>query len=526
MSKETVIMRTSTAYIIVNPGKPLFKIMEDMSTVDYNTKESKRFSYWYDSEKDKLWIPGGVGDAYVREKYPNTKINIMKYMSFKKMDNDLKMVHKPDDYQLTTLHNLIRDLKKNPQVKCTLPTGRGKTFVTVNVAMILKMKVLIVMNLQRLSEQWVLEFLKHTNMKMKNIRRMTTKDFSDGIYEDTQVYIVLHQTLRSVVNITDESQVERFNTWLRKAGIGIKIFDEADTEPDSTFKLDFFTNVCRTLYLTATDYKSSSHDQKAYAKAYQAVNSYGEELFLDHVPNRKGFFIVWNSKPTKILYPRAMSFANEFSPVMYCEYLFMYRMDFVIDTCNKARAYWENVAKKETNPDARLVICVSKIAYTFILRDVLVKEWGMEWNDIGVYNSAVDAKWKDHEFNKNIIISTLKSFGRGIDAKNLDVFVDFEAYISLSQFSQATGRTGRRGAAEGMYIGAYDTAYDFIRRGYAKKKETFKQHFKEWKIKVEEDRTWDIIDREEAKNIRKKFISKWWKYIKNEPKFTKKSKEE
>jgi hypothetical protein len=77
-----------------------------------------------------------------------------------------------------------------------------------------------------------------------------------------------------------------------------------------------------------------------------------------------------------------------------------------------------------------------------------------------------------------------------------------------------------------MYIGAYDTAYDFIRRSYAKKKETFKQHFKEWKIKVEEDRTWDIIDREEAKNIRKKFISKWWKYIKNEPKFTKKSKEE
>ena len=103
MSKETIIMRTSTAYIIVNPGKPLFKIMEDMSTVDYNTKESKRFSYWYDSEKDKLWIPGGVGDAYIREKYPDTKINMMKYMPFKKMDDDLVMVHKPDDYQLTTL---------------------------------------------------------------------------------------------------------------------------------------------------------------------------------------------------------------------------------------------------------------------------------------------------------------------------------------------------------------------------------------------------------------------------------------
>ena len=212
MTKEVLIIRTSTAYIISNPGKPLFQIMEDMSTVDFTTKETRRFSYWYDTESDKLWVPGGLGDAYILEKYPNAKIHLMKYMPFKAIPTEFEMVHKPDELQLTTLHNLIRDLKKNPQVKCTLPTGRGKTFVTVNTALILKMKVLIIMNLQRLSEQWILEFLKHSNMKMKNIRRMTTKDFSDGIYEDTQVYIVLHQTLRSVVNITDESQVERFNT--------------------------------------------------------------------------------------------------------------------------------------------------------------------------------------------------------------------------------------------------------------------------------------------------------------------------
>ncbi len=526
MNKETVIVRTSTAYIISNPGKPLFKIMEDMSTIDYNTKEAKRFSYWYDPEKDKLWVPGGLGDAYINAKYPDTKIHLMKYMPFKSMPADLKMVHTPDDYQLTTLHNLIRDLKKNPQVKCTLPTGRGKTFVTVNVAMILRMKVLIIMNLQRLSEQWILEFCKHTNMKMKNIRRMTTKDFSDGIYEDTQVYIVLHQTLRSVVNITDDAQVQRFNEWLLKAGIGIKIFDEADTEPDSTFKLDFFTNVCRTMYLTATDYKSSSHDQKAYAKAYQAVNTYGEELFLDHVPNRKAYLVVWNSKPGKILYPRAMSFANEFSPLMYIEYLFMYRVDFLIDICTRARSYLINVARKEINPNARLIICAGRIAYCFILRDMLAKAWDIDWKEIGVYNSAVDSKWKDFEISKDMIISTQKSFGRGLDEKNLDVFLDLEAYISLSQFAQSTGRTGRRGAAEGMYIGIYDMAYEFIRRSYNKKKETFKQHFKEWKIKVEEDKTWDVIDREEAKKVRNKFISTWWKYLKDEPKFNKKKKKE
>ena len=120
----------------------------------------------------------------------------------------------------------------------------------------------------------------------------------------------------------------------------------------------------------------------------------------------------------------------------------------------------------------------------------------------------------------------MKSFGRGIDAKNLDVFVDFEAYISLSQFSQATGRTGRRGAAEGLYFAVYDMAYDFIRRSYKRKKETFKQHFKEYKIKIEEDRTWEVIDREEATKVRKQFISKWWKYIKDEPKYNKKKKED
>ena len=523
---ERAILRTSAAYIIKHPDKQAFNIMHDLSTIDYDTRDRKRFAYWYDTENDVLKIPGGVGDSYIQNKYPNENIHRVKYMPYKRIDENLKMVNSSDEYQRQTLGMLVNTMKSEPQVKCTLPTGRGKTFVTVNLAMLLRMKTLIVVNLHRLSDQWMSEFCKHTNMKAKNIKVMRTKDFSEPIDPDVEVYIVLHQTLRAVMDITNEIHIMKFNEWLQKAGIGLKIFDEADLEPDSTYKIDMFTNVCRTLYLTATDYKSSRHDQKPYELSYQNVKAFGEELFKDHVPDRLGYMYVWNSKPGKSLFVKAMSYANEFSPVKYCEYVFTYRLDDVVEICTKGKNFWEKEAIPNINKDARLLICVPRIAYCFILRDILAEKWGIDWKEIGVYNSATNEKYKDLEFGKRIVISTLKSFGRGIDAKNLDVIVDTEPYISLSQFSQAVGRTGRRGAAQGMYIAWFDMAYQFIQRSYQKKKETFKQHFKEVKIVVNEENNYDVIDREEAKKIQKIWTTKWWKYLRLEPKYMKKDKKE
>jgi superfamily II DNA or RNA helicase len=146
---------------------------------------------------------------------------------------------------------------------------------------------------------------------------------------------------------------------------------------------------------------------------------------------------------------------------------------------------------------------------------MLIKRWGLELKDIGVYNSSVDPKWKDFEFKKKIVISTLKSFGRGVDSPNMDVHVDTEAYISLSQFQQAVGRTGRKGGSKGFYLTFFDMTYTFIQISYRKKKEEFKNLFKSHQV-VELDEKFEPVDRPEAVKIRKEFQLKWWKYLKQE----------
>ena len=513
MEKETTILKSSTAYIIHKPGIQMYDMMDAFSTIVYKQETKIPLAYIYNSEQDIIRIPAGVGDRYIQDLYPNKPIQLMKYDVFHK--NEFEMISTPDQDQKAVLGDIVSTLKKDSQVKCTLPTGTGKTFTATFLLHILKMKALIIVGTDNLRQQWKLSFMKHTKMQNCEVILMEGASMFAHNYKAGKIFITTHHTLRAIFNINDPLSCRRFNEWMNNHGIGMKIFDEADLETMNMFKVDLMTNICRTLYLTATDYKSSKHDDRAYQKAFQTTKSFGKERFEGRVANRSGFIGIWNSKPGKTLYTRAMSFSNEFSPVKYCEYLFIYRLDFLLDFIDRGYKLWKEVAIVKYNPEARLLITISRKAYCFILRDILIKRWGLELKDIGVYNSSVDPKWKDFEFKKKIVISTLKSFGRGVDSPNMDVHVDTEAYISLSQFQQAVGRTGRKGGSKGFYLTFFDMTYTFIQISYRKKKEEFKNLFKSHQV-VELDEKFEPVDRPEAVKIRKEFQLKWWKYLKQE----------
>ena len=513
MEKETIIYKTSTAYIIHNPGIQLYDMIDHFSTIVYKENTKKPFSYIYDPETDIIRIPAGVGDRYVNDMYPGRVIKLFRYGKYQ--PTTFNMVSTPDIDQKAVLGDIISTMKKDSQVSCTLPTGTGKTFTATFLISVLKMKTLVLVGTDNLRQQWKQSFLKHTNLKHHEVVLLEGGTGFAYNYPNAQIFITTHSTLLAVFNIKDPLSIRKFNEWLVQNGIGMKIFDEADLNTWSMFKLDLMTNVCRNMYLTATDFKSSKFDDVAYQRSIQNIKSYGKERFEGRVANRSGDIVVWNSKPGKTLYTRAMSFSNEFSPVKYCEYLFVYRLDFIMELLDKAYKLWNDVVIPKYNPEARLLITVSRKAYCFILRDMLIERWGLTIKDIGVFNSSVDPKWKDFEFKKKIVISTLKSFGRGVDSPNMDVHADLEVYISASQFMQAVGRTGRKGGSKGFYFAIYDMAYTFIQISYKKKKEEFKKLFKTHTV-VDQDEKFEVLDRPEAVKMKKSFQLKWWKYLKTE----------
>lgn len=417
--------------------------------------------------------------------------------------------------------------------KICLTGNSGKTFTATYLISAMKLKALIIVGTDNLRKQWVESFLKHTDIPEKRILLMEGAKSFGYNYPDKDIFITTHHTIRSILPLNDKKEIEdsenpenvnplsmvnqrtviQFNKWLTENGIGVKVFDEADLETASMFKIDMLSSVMRTIYLTATDYKSSQHDDRVFQLCLKNVEKFGSEYFADIIPDRTARLAVFHSKPGQTLYARAMSFSNDFSPVKYCEYLFMYRQEVLMDFCDYAKQLWE-FCKTKHNPKARLLITVSRKAYCFILRDMLMERWGMTLKDIGVFNSAVDPKWKQLEFNKPIIISTLKSMGRGTDAPNLMVQYDSEPYSSESMFYQAVGRTARNGS-KGYYIAHYDLSYLFISKSYQKKKKVLKKLFKEYEVK-NKHYDFDVIDRLEAKKISNRFRIKWYKYLKED----------
>lgn len=446
---------------------------------------------------------------------------------------DIKEIKVKDDEHkyCFTMPNGMWLMRRNGKV--CLTGNSGKTFTATYLISAMKLKALIIVGTDNLRKQWVESFLKHTDIPEKRILLMEGAKSFGYNYPDKDIFITTHHTIRSILPLNDKKEIEdsenpenvnplsmvnqrtviQFNKWLAENGIGVKVFDEADLETASMFKIDMLSSVMRTIYLTATDYKSSQHDDRVFQLCLKNVEKFGSEYFADIIPDRTARLAVFHSKPGQTLYARAMSFSNDFSPVKYCEYLFMYRQEVLMDFCDYAKQLWE-FCKTKHNPKARLLITVSRKAYCFILRDMLMERWGMTLKDIGVFNSAVDPKWKQLEFNKPIIISTLKSMGRGTDAPNLMVQYDSEPYSSESMFYQAVGRTARNGS-KGYYIAHYDLSYLFISKSYQKKKKVLKKLFKEYEVK-NKHYDFDVIDRLEAKKISNRFRIKWYKYLKED----------
>ena len=507
----TEAIRFTTHYLIKNPDVAKYDAIEDFSSLDYKTEEKIRMAYIYDEETDILRIPAGVGDDYVKRVFNVKEIKQGTVTPFQ--PSQYNMINTPKDKQLLAIEKILKVLKTSTQVKCDLPTGTGKTFTATYLIGVMKLKPLIIVGTDNLRKQWVESFLAHTDINPNRILLMEGAKAFGYNYEDKDVFITTHHTIRSILPYNSEKNIMMFNKWLINNGIGVKVFDEADLETISMFKIDLLTSVLRTIYLTATDYKSSKEDDKVFQLATKNIHKFGSEFFADIIPDRVAKLALINSKPGQALFARSMSFANDFSPVKYCEYLFVYRLDIIKYFCNKAKELWEYCVDKH-NPKARLLITVSRKAYCFILRDILCEEWGMSYKDIGVYNSSVDPKWKQLEFSKKIIISTLKSMGRGVDAPNLMVHYDSEPYSSGSMFYQAVGRTARNGS-KGYYIAMYDHAYPFIAHSFKKKKPELNKLFKQYEIK-EAKFNHKPTDRMQAKKDKDKFKTKWWKYLKEE----------
>lgn len=455
------------------------ELINSLSTINYHTEEKEPFAYEFNGETIK--VPRGVGEGWLKTKLSvegtihegaTMPYESKKYFSINK---------KPFPEQMKVITLALKHLTRGgTQVILDMPTGRGKTFTAVAIASQLGCNILILVKTNTLLNQWSGPegaFVKHTKLHPKFILPMNgskwfyqTCDESNGNL-GYKIFVTTHATLRS---IAEQKGMRFIAEWCMHNKIGCKIFDEFDTEVDSMLRLDFCTSVRYNIYLSATTFKNGMYDDIVFQRMIKEIPKIGKEFYTQK-PNRVGFFYGYYTKPKNDERGKCYNYKGQFVP------------DNHMALAVKSDGYFDilkHIVTKHAMPlynadkGHKCVIMVGKIESCAIIKKWLLDNFKIKPSHVAEFHSEISKQEKEQALKKPFIISITDSIGRGLDIERIKLTIDMETYAGGSIFKQATGRTGRVGGEEGIFVKAIDKSFPSTIKYYFKLKRLFDEEFK------------------------------------------------
>jgi hypothetical protein len=439
------IVFSPTSIAIYNYKNGYYKKFMNKLSVWETTQYGGRYKTWEafieDTENEILYIHRGIEVSDLNYYFPKHHFEFDTGCTpYKK--SIIKMTGTPrDDTQRNSIDFLtstgeFQDLKDEPQRFLCLKPGDGKTFCAINYICKKKLIPIIIIESNRILEQWKESFLKFTDISEDEICVFSGRNSVDKImkkgYTQYKVFIGKHQTLQSYC----KDDWTKINDIICKIGAGVKIFDEAHAYWKSIFYIDMYTDVQNTIYLTATPYLSNPYENEVYKKMFSSIITYGLDLKFDQVYHRI-VYAKWNSHPTDIE-EFNMSNAHGFDSNRYNDYLLL---DKNIDTYLD---YLDNlvVTFVNNNPNVKIAVVVNcnnmveKLYKHYTNDDVFDIE-----RSVGMYCGLIKNK-KDRlaELDKDIIVTTLKGFNKGVDVERLGVVINTVSISSKTLTDQLAGR--------------------------------------------------------------------------------------
>ena len=419
--------------------------------------------FYYDKENKRIYLPGGLDLWWVRkavnEKY-YTRIDPYPY---KKISN-IRMKYRPrDNEQLETLKFTagLEEYDGNqyaPQLSINLSTGKGKTYCSIATIAFYQIKSIIITGSNSLLTQWEQNIIEYTNLHSSDIFRINGSDICNMILngssnkaDNASIFLCSHGTLRS---FGDRYGWDKVGELFKKLGIGMKFYDECHTNYDNMLMIDFFTNVFKTFYVTATPGRSDWKENHIFQISLKNVPNI--DLFDENKdPHTSYIALKWNSNPTAMDISRCKSNMYGLDRNKYMEYLtkkpefyelLRVIMDLVIKCKGRALLYIG------TNDGIlRVYYWICQNYPEFI-------------GDIGIFTSLVSKEDKMKEKKKRLLLSTTKSAGLGEHIEGLKLTVVLaEPFKSDIVFRQTLGRTRDPNT---IYIETVDLGFKYTKKYY------------------------------------------------------------
>lgn len=435
------------------------------------THRKQNFGMYYDNENRCLYIPRGLDIWKIKQYLGLEVVYKEKPNDFLEMDNVLLKLKPRDDQQKEALRFMVgaNEYENNldePQISVNLNTGKGKTYCSIATICYLKAKSIIITASVTLLNQWKNNIMEYTNLNSNDILWLDGQTINMMINgksnkaSKAKIFLCTHATLHT---FGTNNGWGKLNDIFKIAGVGIKIFDEAHTNYENMLMVDFFSNVAKTYYVTATPQRSNFMEDNIFQLSMKNVPAI--DLF-DAVndPHTEYIAIKFNSKPT----------AQQISA---CKNAYGLDRNKYIDYVTKQPNFYMIL-----RVIMDLVIkCKGKALFYIGTNEALLRVY--KWigenypqflGHIGIYTSLVPKEKKFREKEKKLLLSTTKSAGLGehIDGLKMTIVLA-EPFRSGVIAKQTLGRTRDNNT---VYIELVDLGFRKIRDFYYAKLPIFNRY--------------------------------------------------
>ena len=417
-----------------------------MSKYDIVTHKSIPIAYYI--EDNTLYLPRGVSITLL-EKYfggiPAVEFTPDKYSRIKKgvasfkpkstiQENAIKFLCSEDDYAYTGRYS---------QFGLNLDTGDGKTYATITSILKLKLKTIVITHQEKLKYQWIKTLDEMTTFPIENICDISGSDVMDEIMSGdvkAEIYFVNHQTLQAYAKEHGWKSIREF---FKKIKVGIKVIDESHKFFQNIFMIDNFSNCFKTFYLTATFGRGDESEIRIYNRAFSSLVRYGEETYEAEEKRKhiKLIVVYFASRPNYNILPNVKSNYG-FSAYKYIDYE-------LSEENNSMMKVLFNILEQTRQLSGKTLVVSPKTDSVDKIADAIEDKMGL---DVGVVYSKNSSETNNENLQKEVISSTIKSIGEGVDIKGLRVLINLEPIGGKNLASQLRGRLREYSADEDTYL--------------------------------------------------------------------------
>jgi hypothetical protein len=226
---------------------------------------------------------------------------------------------------------------------------------------------------------------------------------------------------------------DKLNVLMTRMGIGLKIFDEAHRNIANIIKINAYTSVKKTLYLSGDFAQSDKRKQDMYYRIFHNVPILKptEEL-MNTLKFTVAVVVFYDSKPSELekasVYSRRGFSFYEYMKYEIQQEMFFNTLWFILDAINK------------TNTNGyKILVLVNLIEHVNIVKDRIEEKYREQYT-VGRYHSQVSESEKDFctEY-ATLIVSTYQSFSTGLDVSLIKYVVSCSICTKIDD-NQASGR--------------------------------------------------------------------------------------